>query len=232
MVSEGLHQTGIHYEDSPPLQSLAGGGLCEPKLLGHQDTNESLSKENQEPFSPSPFMLGAKVELNSFRTWVRFAAGRMFVANRQLSAAGRLRSACCRQARFLWFWVTVISWPQTFQPTSDSPAGLPGYRLGVTSEVNRIPKGRTPTQVRLEPLSNSCCLVCVSGGLLKAPERRSHCVSKAVKEGHPIHLWESITSHRCRHLEYRLVQGTGLKHFFFFIYLFFGGRCSRQRFFV
>lgn len=109
------------------------------------------------------------------------------------------------------------------QLASDLPAGLPGYRLGVTSEVNRIPKGRTPTQVRLEPLSNSCCLVCVSGGVLKAPERRSHCVSKAIKEGHPIHLWESITSHRCRHLEYRLVQGTGLKHFFFFIYLFLRG---------
>lgn len=118
-MSEGLHQTGIHYEDSPPLQSLAGDSLCEPKLLGHQDTKESLSKENQEPFSPSPFMLGAKVELTGFRTWVRFAAGRMFVANRQLSAAGRLRSACYRQARLLWFWVTIISWPQTFQQTSD-----------------------------------------------------------------------------------------------------------------
>lgn len=101
------------------------GGLCDPKLSGHQDTKESLSKENQEPFSPSPFMLGAKVELTGFRTWVRFAAGRMFVENRQLSAAGRLRSACYRQARFLWFWVTIISWPQAFQQTSDSPAGLP-----------------------------------------------------------------------------------------------------------
>lgn len=80
-MSEGLNQTGINYEDSPPIQSL--GGLCEPKLLGHQDIKESLSKENQEPFSPSPFMLGAKVELTGFRTWMRFAAGRMFVENSQ-----------------------------------------------------------------------------------------------------------------------------------------------------
>lgn len=119
------------------------------------------------------------------------------------------------------------------QLASDLPADkwqssrAAGYRLGVTSEVKRIHKGHAPTQVRLEPLPNSCCLVCVSGGVLKAPERRRHCVSKAIKEGHPIHLWERIISHRCDDLECLLVQGTGLKHFFFFIYLFFGG-CSRQ----